>query len=589
MSEATQQLASGSIGARLRVAALLLLGLAPIALMLYFVVTRWLPLPFWDEWNTPGALFVSWYSGTLTLSDLFAQHNESRGFFPRVLHLLLLQFGGWDVRREMAILFASVCATTALFYRAMRRVPGATTSGALVAWVAAAFLCFSAVQFDNFLYATLLGPFTPGLGLMAVLAVNTSRRSFGQKCALNAAIALVATYTFANGILLWLLGVPLRRDGEGGSRAKSVAWLAGYALCAVLAVGLYFVGYTRPGHHPDFLPQDKGFVAVAHYLLLWIGSYFKAAGVDPLLVGITAVSLFAVLFVGALLLIWRSGAWRPFYAALVIAAYACLTAGITAAGRVGFGVEQALDLRYRAFSVFFYLAIVALFFAIYCSDFRERDRPRRLFLGACGITAAVALLGWIVCYRDGLSYLALLHGRNVTLLRALQWIEVIPDNPDFHYLYSDRQQLIERTRILRQHNVLRLGFVKENLARKVRRSPPADVTEEFGRIEICMFDTNHNLYMTGWARLPVVDRPADCVVVGVEDSSGTFKPISLLETYGGRKTFKTPRLRRVTFSRTFSPANVPAGDIVIGAWAIDQKNKKAYPLAGSRPISGDQR
>ncbi len=148
---------------RARVALLVLVGAAPAAAMFYLVTHHWVPLPYWDEWATPGKMFAAWCNGTLTLPDLVSQHNESRKLFPRLLYLALAAAGGWDVRKEMLVCFTSVCLIALLFYRLMRQTPGAAALSASIAWIAATFLCFSAVQLDNFLWGIQLEPFFPGL------------------------------------------------------------------------------------------------------------------------------------------------------------------------------------------------------------------------------------------------------------------------------------------------------------------------------------------------------------------------------------------------------------------------------------------
>lgn len=585
----TTQLAQAVARVPRGVTALLIVGLAPGALMLYFVTHYWVALPYWDEWATPGGLFASWCKSTLTLPELFSQHNESRKFFPRLLYLALAALGGWDVRKEMAICFASVCGIAWLFYRIMRQTAGATTTSALTAWIAAMFLCFSAVQFENFLWGIQLEPFFPGLAMLAIALVNTSQRSLAAKSLLNGILACVATYTFANGMLLWVLGAPIPSAVDPTPRRRLYLSYGAYGVAAALAIGAYFVGYQPPAHHPQMLPGNATTVALLHYLLLWIGSYFGSPLVHPLAVGIITAAVFAAALLTAVAVILRTRDWRTFYPAFVMAAYACITVGITALGRIGFGVEQGLDARYRTFSLFFYLATVALLFALYCRSGR-RDGQRAFFLGSCSALAAIAFAAWIFCYIDRLRHQEILHTRNVTLLRALEWIDIIPDNPDLLLIYPIHDQLIERARILREHKLLRLPYPADNVIAQVQALPATTDDPGVGRLETCMFDTNHNLYITGWAKIPVRKHHADTIVIGCEDASGTFKPFSVMKTdpprsKSGRRS-KTPRM---TFSRAFNPGNVPAGDITIAAWAVDMSGQKAYPLAGATIIRAEQR
>ena len=111
---------------QLPIVVLAIVAILPALVMWHWVSTNWVPLPFWDEWHTPGSQFESFYRGTLTLTEMFSQHNESRNFFPRLLYFTLEQFGGWDVRKEIRVVFFGVCALCLLLLHLLRRTPGAT-------------------------------------------------------------------------------------------------------------------------------------------------------------------------------------------------------------------------------------------------------------------------------------------------------------------------------------------------------------------------------------------------------------------------------------------------------------------------------
>lgn len=61
-------------------------------------------VPFWDQWDAEAAgVFLPWLDSTLTLENLFAQHNEHRILFTRLLALglWLLNDRQWDPLLEM--------------------------------------------------------------------------------------------------------------------------------------------------------------------------------------------------------------------------------------------------------------------------------------------------------------------------------------------------------------------------------------------------------------------------------------------------------------------------------------------------------
>ncbi|MDP9253667.1 MAG: hypothetical protein M3O66_01805 [Verrucomicrobiota bacterium] len=565
-------------------ATLFCVGLFPIVLMLHHVRANWLPLPFWDEWHTPGSQFESWCRGTLTIGELFSQHNESRKFFPRLLYFALASVGGWDPRKEVTVFFLEVCFLAALLWQLLRRTPGSTTLSALITWTVMMFLCFSSVQFGNFLYGIQLEPLFPGVAVVAMASVNLSRLSFRSKTLANLSLAFLATYTFANGMLLWVLGLPLAEQSDSTSRRKRMLWCAIYVFSATLAIACYFIGYKKPSYHPDFA-SIRNVLDLAHYLILWIGAYFASDYVNPFFFGIVAGAFFVVMMGSAIIPVVRDPQdCRTFYPWLLIGAYALLTGIITAFGRLGFGVQQALDSRYAVLSLFFYLAVVGATFALYCARFRNHTARRACFLTNVAWVSGLGALCWIASYQMNSIQLRLHRHHQAQLLRAIEWMDPIPDNPDLTLILPFVDLLRNRARILAEHRILRLPFITEPLSSQVQQSPPATDGSN-GQIETCGFDDSHSLFITGWAWLPAKNQRANCVVIGCRDTSGKFKPMTVLETGARRQDlrdrFHIAEIYHAGFSRTVNPANLLPGAVRIEGWAIDLKNQRALPLAST--------
>jgi hypothetical protein len=167
---------------------------------------------------------------------------------------------------------------------------------------------------------------------------------------------------------------------------------------------------------------------------------------------------------------------------------------------------------------------------------------------------------------------------------ALKWMDVIPDNPDLELIFPLVDELKVRARLLAEHRVLRLPFIKGPLAAQVRQPPP-DADGSAGRIETCAFDSHGLLLITGWAWLPGRNQQADCAVIGGKDAAGNFKPICVLGTGLPRDDLRArplvPKVDYAGFSQTVNPANLPTGDVAIEGWAIDVTEQKAWPLASS--------
>jgi hypothetical protein len=91
-------------------------------------------------------------------------------------------------------------------------------------------LCFAPVQVENFLYGIQGEAFFVGAAVVAAAALNLSRLSFGTKVLGTVILALTATYTFANGMLVWALAWPITESNESTPRKSRICWYVGYAV-----------------------------------------------------------------------------------------------------------------------------------------------------------------------------------------------------------------------------------------------------------------------------------------------------------------------------------------------------------------------
>src|SRR5947209_20106535 len=78
--------------------------LLPVALGFFFVHLFGVNVVFADQWLAIVPLFDKLSTGTLGVSDLFAQHLEHRIFFPRVATLLLAGITKYNTVAEMYLI-----------------------------------------------------------------------------------------------------------------------------------------------------------------------------------------------------------------------------------------------------------------------------------------------------------------------------------------------------------------------------------------------------------------------------------------------------------------------------------------------------
>lgn len=556
----------------------------PAICAFYMIWTHWVPVPFWDEWDTPGAQLASYYRGTLTLAELCSQHNEHRLLFPRLAWLPLAIVAGWDVRNAMVLTFCFVCLGSVGLYQLLRSANGTPAARAVVFGLMNLVL-FSPRQYETFLVGAQGQTFVPTFMLVLALLVNLSGKSLQTKAIVNAALAHVSAYSFGNGMLVWLLAFPLATQSTdlGAGRPKQrILWRAVYLLMAGLSIGSYFISYQHPSSTPPIVSPIAQLPGFLRFVLVWIGSLFSVNA--PTICGAVVLLLFGGLTAAAIRLMRRTGNWRPHYPWLVLGCYTLISGCVAAMARLGFDYSMAGDARYTAFSAFFYIALFGLGFSVY-AETKPRALTRRIALSAVAVSIAIILTLWAITFKKERALLGIFKPAWEHSLLVMRWSEAIPQNPEIALLTPDPvPKTLATIRTLAENDALRPRLVSQKLARAINE-PPNTNAESAGNLDNAWLEPTGHLAFHGWARLPDRGRSADCVVVGFETSDGGWRPLCVFETGGDRpdvaRHFGIDALARAGFSGRVEAASLPRGDITLKAWAIDLQNERVFPVTGA--------
>jgi hypothetical protein len=557
----------------------------------YVMWTHWVPVPFWDEWDTPGAQLASYYRGTLTFAELCSQHNEHRLLFPRLVWLPLAIVAGWDVRQAMVLTFCFVCLGSAGIYKLLRSSNG-TAAGRAFVFGLMNLVLFSPRQYETFLVGAQGQTFVPTLMLVLALLVNLSRKSLQTKTIVNAAVAHVSTYSFGNGMLVWLLAFPLETqlaDLPASRQRQRIFWKAVYILMAGLSVASYFISYRHPSSTPPIVSPIAQLPAFLRFVLVWIGSLFSVGA--PTICGAVVLLLFGGL---AAVTIWqmrRGGDCRSHYPWLVLGCYTIMSGCVAAMARLGFDYSMAGDARYTAFSAFLYIAVLGLGFSVY-SETKPRFLTARIALSAAVVSLLVILALWAITFKKERRLLRNFKPAWEHSLLVMRWTAAIPQNPEIGFLTPDPVRKTAVTiRTLAENDALRPRLVSQRLASAVNERPNTNAASA-GTLDAARLEATGHLAFQGWARVPDQDRPADCVVLGFETSDGGWKPFCVFETGGNRldvaRHFGKGGLTRSGFSGSVDATSLPPGDITIKAWAIDLQNERAFPMAGAMSLQSQR-
>jgi len=387
----------GDVGPRLSDGAsyaILLGGICTIAVAVYTIWVSYSSLPWWDTWEYMAAIAKG--ESPLAPGWLWRQHNEHRFVIQKLFFAVDLKM----FHASQVFLLASIAVIQLLHLGlwgwSMRVLGG--WRGAL--WRSGvglvAFSIFCPAPWLNytmgFQVCYVLSPLFATLSFVGLLLYWTdSQRHPGKPCSskflwLSILAALCATYSLANGNLLW----PLLVAAALLLRLRLSAVLS-YAITGTVNTFLYFYHYVRPPYHADPIASLSAPLRLMKYVAVyfgssWVNGSIAAAGA----IGVIGLAVALVVLFQTPYYIRTS---RAFGLQLVLTGVFCVgTAFITAAGRLNFGVWEALQNRYQTFALLFWCSLGLLLLGYVCS---LREKQYR-FLAAQICLLAVLVRGAIL-------------------------------------------------------------------------------------------------------------------------------------------------------------------------------------------------
>jgi hypothetical protein len=291
-------------------------------------------------------LFQKYYYRTLTFQDFYAQDNEHRPLFPRLVMLALGLATRYNNVAEMYVGWGFICLSAVPVFLLCRRLyPDGLTAAAV--FIPAAWILFSLGQTESLLRGWLLILFMGNAFLLLSMYFMERARSLDGWMIASAAAGLVASFCTASMLLLWPIGLATiilkNPSGETPARNGRMAAVVFWILSGIVVWAAYFANWRAP-HQSGYefgLQHPWMFVR-------FICNYISA----PLGPGKDGRILLLLMYMGgAALAFWR---WRrsKTLAAMPMAMILFVfgTALITGVSRARFGTHQALVSRYQVFS-----------------------------------------------------------------------------------------------------------------------------------------------------------------------------------------------------------------------------------------------
>jgi hypothetical protein len=348
----------------------------PVIFMVFYIINYGVNIPCMDEWDTPGIDFVKLAQNDLDFQTLFRQHNESRKFFPRIIFIFFAQFGGWNTKHGMFLSLAAACISYWNVYKLVRYTTGwSMTSVKWLAILCMGLLIFSPAQRENWLSGIQLITFIPVLAITTCIILAYSSIKPLSKFFAAAALCVFATFSFSNGILTWIIVLPILLWSEhkvAESLLRTLKFLLGWILCFSLTTWIYFRDYSKPDELPSYQYAFAHPTETFSYFLSFIGAPLgKWLDVEGrVIIGL----IFLGVYISLVVLCFR-GKRSIFFQVLdatigwqTLGFYSILSALIASFGRVGNGLDTSLSGRYVTFATPLYVAILGLLIVLYSLD-----------------------------------------------------------------------------------------------------------------------------------------------------------------------------------------------------------------------------
>lgn len=547
-------------------------------------------VPYWDQWELV-PLFERFAQGTLTIGDLFQQQNEYRQFFPHLIFIGLAWLTGWDVRYEMATSFLLACLVAFNVHRLRAQTSSAGGPQKLALAFIANLLIFSLVQYPNWFMGVQIVYFMPIACITSGIVVAQAKLGGRTKSVICFALAVVSTFSAANGILAWVVLLPVLALAHpwptAVSRNRLVLW---WTVGLLSSAALYLYNLRAPAQHLSAAAALAHPAQALSYFLAFTGA---PLAFERLALAVPLGAVLTLLFLLACSYLWRFSSDQRLTARLIgwlmLGAYSLLSAVLVTIGRVNLGVEQALSARYTTFSLYLIVAL-AHFIPIIFADCAARGlfiEWRALVTRAGFLLALLVTLGLLLTYvqmmrRTGYHHLKLQRAK-----ASLLFMNFTDDRYLTEVLHPHRETLARRAKALDALGLLQPRLMSSNRVQDFAVAETAG-NADYGSFERLVRTGDDQCLAYGWAARPQPRAAVDAVLLAYRNAHGNSIMFAIAEAARllppPAEVSQHSAHPATGWYKQFQLNALPADAVVIDAWTFDTTTGKARKLPGAHPV-----
>jgi hypothetical protein len=336
-----------------------ILALLPLIFLVIILRKYSVNVPFYDQWELVD-LYRKSHSGLLGFADFFAQHNEHRLLFPRMVWYPIARVTNWNTNFEIFVNIILAASAFMLLSQIIRKTFSSAGKYAATGIIVSSLIFFSPLQWENWMWGWQNQWFMNVLGVvLAVWALTTYETpKLHRKFIIAGAGAILATYSLGSGMFAWFIAIPLIYMDK-----KQKRYLKYWMIVGALTIASHYIGYVDPSYHPSktiFLKQPTEFI-----------KYFMTYVARPITIDFLLATFFAIcLLVSGLIAVaylykfYKKELTINLLPWICFGLYGFMAAGSTAISRLGFGIEQGYANRYVTLSNFILISLVMVLIKI---------------------------------------------------------------------------------------------------------------------------------------------------------------------------------------------------------------------------------
>ena len=477
----------------------------------------------------------------------------------------------WDVRYEMVFSFLLAVLVLYNIYRLSNTLKIEEPWQKWLLLCLASLFVFSPIQYENWLFGVQIEYFMPVACITSCMAIIYSGLRNGLKLAFCLALAVVSTYSSVNGLLCWLVILPVFLLSNSTLAyfkgwLPLTVWLSG----ACMTITFYFTGYESPANFPSpFESLHHPLDAVLYFLGLMGNPFRMVHALKPIIVvGSGLVALFG-LMVAYIIWHWKDKTLLTgIIPWVMLGLYSVMTAAMVMTGRLGFGLFQSLTSRYTTYTLYLPVALLMLVFIIsrhLAVKAKLKALPDVLLVIMTVFIFYVKADTFTVAVNDLKNY----HHNIRHAKAALLFVNFIPHQTCESKIYLVHyKELCEKANTLNKLGYLQPPLIETNLLHNI-----GNIGNENSGTFDALIPVNDTLYEASGLLLPT--------------PSG-FTPDAVLLTYDDTLAqpvvFALYNADNLKWTKSFSLNSIPPVPATIRAWSFNTESGKVCSLKGSHII-----